>query len=136
MSIVTNLVVCLAITTTQMAPIPCPDKIPGCCVLHYQEMSETRYEPYKLRSNERTCSGLSWNADTAVCAVNGWFGSLTNAPKYFPLSIHYIDERYGEGDVRRYTVSSHPIGWIGREEIIKMAEELENKRTATEGGAK
>ena len=44
MSAVTNVVAALAITTTRLVSVPCPEGIEGCCVLHTKKVSETRFQ--------------------------------------------------------------------------------------------
>lgn len=52
MSVVTNIVAVLAITTTQTVPCPCPDGIEWCCTLHTKEVAKTRYEPIRLDDHD------------------------------------------------------------------------------------
>ena len=113
-SVVTNVVMCFAITTTKTVPVPCPDGYPGCCVLHTKNVSETRYEPVKIQNR----SGLAWDCLKTYRATEEWFGSVTNAPAYIPLSV--FDSPY-DGPGR---ISKHPIGWIVRDELIRQHDEF------------
>lgn len=117
-SVVTNVVMCFAITTTKTVPVPCPDGFPGCCVLHTKNVSETRYEPVKIPNR----SGLAWDCDKTYRATEEWFGSVTNAPAYIPLSV--FDSPY-DGPVR---ISKHPIGWIVRDELIRQHDEFVRRK--------
>ena len=50
MSITTNIVLCLAITTTKTVQVPCPDGWSDCIVNHAEIRSETEYKPLRLDS--------------------------------------------------------------------------------------
>ena len=117
-SVVTNVVMCFAITTTKMVPVPCPDGYPGCCVLHTKNVSETRYEPVKIQNR----SGLAWDCFKTYRATEEWFGSVTNAPAYIPLSV--FDSPY-DGPGR---ISKHPIGWLDRDALIRQRDEFVRRK--------
>lgn len=130
-SVVTNVVMCFAITTTRLVPVSCPDGFPGCCVLHTKYVSETRYEPVKISNR----SGLAWDGLKTFAAMEEWYGSATNAPAYIPLSVYHYPF-----DGAAKTISSHPIGWIVRDELVRQHEEMIPKKIVAEppkgGGAK
>lgn len=122
-SVVTNVVMCFAITTTRPVPVPCPDGFPGCCVFHTKDVSETRYEPVKISNR----SGLAWDCLKTFAAMEERYGSATNAPAYIPLSVfHY------PFDGAAVKISSHPIGWIVRDELIRQHDELVHKKIVAE----
>ena len=88
MTVVTNVVAALAITTTRLVPVPCPDGIEGCCVLHTDFVSDTRYEPVKV--SEKDCDNpctsrgiaLSTNALYDAIASVYWNRKL---PQLIPI---------------------------------------------------
>lgn len=106
MSVVTNIVIALAITTTQEVQCPCPDGIQGCCVLHTKEVSETRYEPIKAtdRFEGNPCQSRGIALDTnavAEAVAYAYFG--VRIPQLIPI-------RPLRGDGIAY--GGHPMGFL------------------------
>ena len=106
-SVVTNVIAAFAITTTRLAPVPCPDGIEGCCVLHTKSVFETRYEPVKvsLYDDDNPCSyrgiALSTNALCEALAFGYWNRRL---PTLIPIRV-----LQGDGGVH---YEGHPIGFL------------------------
>lgn len=88
MSVVTNVVLALAITTTQEVPCHCPDGIQGCCVMHTKKVSHTRYEPIKVNEycDGNPCQSrgiaLATNA-VAEAVVAAYYG--VGVPQFIPI---------------------------------------------------
>ena len=107
MTVVTNVVAALAITTTRLVPVPCPDGIEGCCVLHTDFVSDTRYEPVKV--SEKDCDNpctsrgiaLSTNALYDAIASVYWNRKL---PQLIPIRA-----LKGDGGIN---YGGHPIGFL------------------------
>jgi hypothetical protein len=99
-SVVTNVIAAFAITTTRLAPVPCPDGIEGCCVLHTESVSETRYEPVKV--SEKDCDhpstsrgiALSTNALCNALSYTYWNRKL---PTLIPIRALKGDDVHFEG---------------------------------------
>lgn len=105
--VVTNVVAALAITTTRIVPVPCPDGIEGCCVLHTEEVSETRYEPVKVseKDDDNPCRSrgiaLSTNVLCDALAFAYWDKRL---PTLVPIRA-----LKGDGGIH---YGGHPIGFL------------------------
>ena len=105
MSVVTNVVLALAITTTQEVPCPCPDGIQGCCVLHTKEVSNTRYEPVRVKEvdDDSAHRGVSLEINHVVRSINfAYFGK--EPPKFIPVKV------YKEGNVNKH--SRRVVGFL------------------------
>lgn len=110
MSIVTNMVMCFAITTTRPVPVACPDGIPGCCVAHYAITSETRYEPLKINAESR---GIAIDNSVLTRAIeNNYTECVTNQPAWIPIRL------FGTPVDDKEEVC-HPIGFINRDSFHK-----------------
>lgn len=106
MSVVTNVVLALAITTTQEVQCPCPDGIQGCCVLHTKQVSHTRYEPIKVDEHPdgNPCMSrgiaLATNA-VAEAVIAAYYGK--GVPQFIPVRPLRCDGvAYG----------GHPMGFL------------------------
>ena len=105
-SVVTNVIAAFAITTTRIVPVPCPDGIEGCCVLHTESISETRYEPVKV--SEKDCDDPSTSRGIAL-STNALCDALSSAYCNRELPM-LIPIRALKGKDIHY--AGHPIGFL------------------------
>ncbi len=119
-SVVTNMAVCFAITTTRLVPAPCPDNMPGCCVAHYEVKTETRYEPAKV---ERSRGCVAIDSSALSRALDNCFGGVTNAPSAIPLRIKGYRKSAENGMLDDY-LSNHPVGFIYRDALVHVTDNL------------
>lgn len=106
-SVVTNVVAALAITTTRLVPVPCPDGMVGCCVLHTDLVSETRYEPVKVseKDDDNPCRSRGIALSTnAVCDALASVYRDNKLPQLIPVRA-----LKGDGGIN---YGGHPIGFL------------------------
>ena len=120
MSVVTNIVLALAITTTQEVQCPCPDGIEGYCVMHTKEVSHTRYEPIKVKEvGDDGCSaGVSLDINHVIRSMNFAYCKRT-PPRFVPVKV-YVENATGYP----YSHSKHTVGFLMTDAVEREADIL------------
>lgn len=132
MSVVTNVVMALAITTTRTVPVPCPDGVEGCCVLHEKIITDTRYEPVKAKeASDDGCSvGVSLDINHVIRSMNFAYFERT-PPRFVPVKV-YVEKATGYP----YSHSKHVVGFLMTDAVEREADILkaEVEKAWKEGG--
>ena len=115
-SVVTNMVVCLAITTThtfiaKTAESNIVPKETNRVEVCYIPIDNEQRDPTPKGQNKRT-RGLAWRWNTADGGIRWSYGTITKAPKIIPLYLY-------EEVKKRHEMSKKPIGWIDRDAYIE-----------------
>lgn len=113
LSVTTNIVAALAITTIRMVPCECPDKIPGCCALHTREVKETHYEPIKVddhyKGDPHTTKGIAFSFDHMCSGLFWAYRNRSDIPELIPVKIYFDNQ---------HDISNHTIGFIVKESLL------------------
>ena len=125
LSVTTNIVAALAITTAKLVPCECPDNIPGCCTLHTREVKETRYVPVKVdehyKNNPNQTRGVAISEEALSNAVFWAYPRKSDIPDLISVRI-FFDDPQNNGN--------HPIGFIIKDALFR---EIERNVKNTEG---